>query len=169
MTLASAIRENALTEAQAGDWQAVAEIISAISTRQTPRSCFGVESADALDAVGNRRRSIMQALSQDPDGQFVMTKLAGNGVVWAHPMTVSLMDVMVSAGVMQTVDKTALVNLSSPITLHYPEATAEQCRVAWIRDDIQTRVDVAKNQIGTSEQAQAVATFAAIAGELEAV
>lgn len=116
------------------DWSACAAALQAISLTATARECFGVESAEALDVAGNRRRQIMAAMSQDPDGLFVLTKLAGTGVVWAHPMTVALMDALIAAGVMQSTDKAALVQLSAPVTRPHADVTADDCQKAWSVD-----------------------------------
>jgi hypothetical protein len=130
--LIDSIKTHALQAAQAGDFAAVATALQSVSVTAEPRACFGVESAEALDGAGGRRRAIMAAMSQDPDGLFVLTKLASTGVVWAHAMTVALMDALITAGVMQTTDKTALVRLSSPVTHPHAGVTADQCQRAWI-------------------------------------
>jgi hypothetical protein len=130
--LIDAIREHALAAAESGDFAAVATALQAIAVTAEPRACFGVESAEAIDGAGGRRRAIMAAMSQDPDGMFVLTKLASTGVVWAHQMTVALMDGLILAGVMHTADKTALVQLSAPVRHPYASITADDCHRAWI-------------------------------------
>lgn len=140
-TIADAIKNNetalaAATQVVEGvlspDWVACRDALRAISVTTTPRACYSVETADALDAVGNRRRNIMSAMQSDPDGQFILTKLAGEGVVWAHPRTIKLIDGLMAAEVATPDDKQALVSLSAPTTYPHAGVTADQCRDAFL-------------------------------------
>jgi len=129
MDLIDAIKQHAATLAASGDFQAVKNTVIALGLRSPRRACFGVETADVLDAVGDRRRAIMAAMQNDPDGQFIMSKLAKDGVEWSHPRTVTLIDGLIEAGVATSEDKTALINLSSPLL--WSDLTADQCQSAW--------------------------------------
>jgi hypothetical protein len=72
----------------------------------------------------------MSAMQLDPDGLFVLEKLAGPlGVVWAHPMTVALIDSLVLSGVATAADRSALVQLSQPTTRPFATVTADQCEL----------------------------------------
>jgi hypothetical protein len=122
----------AFEAASAGNWLACAASVAAIAQTEAPRLCGGVETAQALDASGPRRRAIMIAMQNDPDGRFVLAKLASTGVMWAHPMTAGLMDALIVAKVMDPADKAALVQLSAPTTYPFADVTADDCHKAWI-------------------------------------
>lgn len=139
MDLASAIRTHALESATAGNWSTVADTLSAIEKTSAARECFGVETADALDAVGPRRRAIMTAMQNDPDGRFLLSKLANEGVIWAHPRTVTFMDGLVAAEIMQSQDKAALVALSQPIERPFEGLSATHLEAVWTADKIRNR------------------------------
>lgn len=114
MELITAINQHCRAAAESGDWPGVVATLRAITITAPARECFGVETADALDSVGDRRRAIMLALQNDPDGRYCLQKLASDGVLWAHRLTVKLMDGLIAAGVMTATDKAALIQLSSP-------------------------------------------------------
>jgi hypothetical protein len=174
MDLITAIKTQASAAASAGNWATVAAAVQAITITAPARECFGVETADALDAVGDRRRAIMLALQNDPDGRYCLQKLASDGVLWAHRLTVKLMDGLISAGVMLAPDKAALIQLSSPTTFPFAAVSAAECQSAWqadhaqtIRESAWTAMDRFRNQIGTSEQAAGITSMRAMLDGLE--
>jgi len=141
----------ALAAASTGDWSACAAAMQAVSVTAAARACFGAETAEVLNAAGGRRHAIMAAMLTDPDGVFVMEKLAGPfGVVWAHPMTVGLIDSLVASGIATAADKAALVQLSQPTTFPFAGVTADQCRVAFETDALSSEWSAILNDGGVN-------------------
>ena len=182
MTLIEQIRQHAQPEAEASKWDDVAAIIRRLSTTATPRQCGAAETIDALIAVSVDPSPLQIAMEASPNGRFLLIKLATVGVVWAHRLTQPLLRGMVSALVLPQRGMDALVQLSAPTTLLFPEITADRCRHEVVAESIrqsqwdwqlkldgwQQRFDAAKNQIGTSEMANGVEAVQKIADEMAA-
>lgn len=174
--LAEVIKTHALADAQAGDWQTVAEALQAVTVTATPRLCYAVESGAAVAQAGGDPTALLQVLLEDPNGMMLFQKLSSSaGVMWSHPATIPYLAALVSAGAMAEGVKNALINLSAPVTHPHADVTANQCALAWAADQLQIqrmalreRMDAIWNQIGTSEQADAIADLRAITDELEA-
>lgn len=127
MTLAQLIKQHAQAAADAGNWSAVATAVKAIGLRAEPRTCSSVETAGALAGVGVNWASVMVLIDGDAVGRFLLTKMAAEGVAWAHPLTVPYL--RSKQGVTLTVAGVdALIELSSPQL--FPGLTAEQCQQA---------------------------------------
>lgn len=126
-TLAELIKQHAQAAANAGNWAAVATAIRGLGLRSPSRKCFSVETGTALAAVGVDWQAVMALIDQDATGRFLLTKLASEGVEWAHSMTVPYLrsrqgSVLTSAGV----DR--LIDLSAPLL--YSELTPGECQAA---------------------------------------
>ena len=127
MSIASLIRQHAATQAAAGNWAAVAAAILGLGLRAPSRKCFSVETGATLAAAGVNWPAVMTLIDGDATGRFLLTKLASDGVEWAHSMTVPYLrskqgTVLTSAGV------NALIELSAPLL--YPTLTAAECQAA---------------------------------------
>ena len=174
--LAETIRDYALADAQAGNWSAVAATLQAIAVTAEPRLCYAVESGTAVAQAGGDPTTLLTVLLGDPNGMMLFQKLSSSaGVMWSHPATIPYLGALVSAGAMSEAVINALIDLSAPVTYPHEEVTAEQCVEAWTaaelaaqRQALRSRLDAAWNQIGTSELAEAIAEFRAIADDLEA-
>jgi hypothetical protein len=173
--LIDAIKTHALEAAQSGDWSAVAATLQAVSVTAPARVCWAVESGAAAVAAGGDHTELLTALLGDVNGTMLFQRLSsGTGIEWAHPVTLPYLQSLVSAGKMTQQVMDALVQLSAPVSFPHADVTADQCSEAWASDQLQmqrqsirSRIDAAWNQIGTSEQAEAIAEFRAIADELE--
>ena len=118
-TLNQAIREHALELAQAGDWQAVAEALHAVSVRSEPRCCGSLESASAVATAGASSVALLEKLRTDATGNLLYLKLADSGeaggVMWAEPLlTIPYLEARVSDLGRAVID--ALINLSAPLS-----------------------------------------------------
>jgi hypothetical protein len=174
--LIDAIKTHALEAAQSGDWSAVAEALQAISVTAEPRLCYAVESGETIEAAGDDPTAVLGYMLQDPNGNMLFQKLASTaGVMWAHDRTRQWLAWFVSQGRISQAGAEALIQLSAPVSYPHADVTADQCSEVWAADQLQmqrkalrTRLNAAWNQIGTVEQAEAIAEFRAIADELEA-
>jgi len=174
--LIDAIKTHALEAAQSGDWQAVAATLQAASVTAPARLCYAVESGETIEAAGDDPTTVLGYMLQDPNGNMLFQKLASTaGVMWAHERTRQWLAWFVSQGRISQAGADALIQLSAPVSFPHADVTADQCSEAWAADQLQmqrqsirSRIDAAWNQIGTSELAEAIATFRAIADELEA-
>jgi hypothetical protein len=134
-TLSQAIREHALEAAQAADWQAVAEILQAITVTAAPRKCGSLESSMAVAAAGAQPFEMLEKLRADATGNLLYTRLADGssegGVIWAEPLlTVPYLQARVADFGQPVID--ALRSLSAPVTHPWGEVTAEQCSAAYL-------------------------------------
>lgn len=134
--LADLIKTHALSQAQAGDWAAVAATIRGLNLRATPRVCYSVESGDAIEAAGDDPTTVLGWMTEDPNGTMLFQRLSSAvGVEWSHPRTQQWLTWFVGQGRISQAGADALIDLSSPL-LH-SSLTAEQCRSEWLRDAIQ--------------------------------
>jgi hypothetical protein len=134
-TLTEAIREHALDAAQAGDWAAVVEILSAITATSEPRKCRSLESSAAVAATGADPFAMLEHLREDATGNLLYLRLADGtsegGVVWAEPsLTVPYLQSRVADLGQPVID--ALKNLSAPVVHPWGAVTEEQVSAAWL-------------------------------------
>ena len=125
--LAQLIRQHASSALASENWNSVATTVSALNLRNPARRCFSVETGLTLAGVGVNWPSVMTLIDEDATGRFLLTKLASEGVEWAHAMTTPYLrskqgNVLTEAGV------NALINLSAPLL--YATLTAEECQAA---------------------------------------
>lgn len=121
------IKNNAEEEMNQKNWNSVANKIKAFLLRDTPRKCYSVETGYVLESVGINWKYVMELFDEDVVGRFLLSKLALDGVEWAHPMTVSYLEtrknnILTEAGI------EVLLNLSAPL-LH-SNLTADDCKIA---------------------------------------
>jgi len=127
------IKAHALTEAQAGDWAAVAATLQAVTITAAPRLCYAVESGTAVAQAGGDPTAMLTVLLADPNGMMLFQKLSSSaGVMWSHPATIPYLEALVSAGAMSEAVKDALIDLSAPVTHPHADVTADYCQRAWI-------------------------------------
>lgn len=137
--LIDAIKTYALTDAQDGQWQTVAETLQAITVTAQPRLCYAVESGTAVYQAGGDPTALLTVLLNDPNGMMLFQKLSSSaGVMWSHPATIPYLEALVTAGAMSEAAKDALIQLSAPVTHPHAGVTAEQCESAWNCDYLQS-------------------------------
>jgi hypothetical protein len=134
-TLSQAIREHALEAAQAGDWQAVADTLQAVSITAEPRKCGSKESSLAVAGAGGDPSQLLELLRADATGNLLYTRLADGssegGVIWAEPLlTVPYLQSRVADFSQPVIN--ALVSLSAPVSHPWAEVTAEECAAAYL-------------------------------------
>lgn len=135
MTLSQAIREHALAAAQAGNWQAVAETLKAVTVNATPRKCGSLESSLAVANAGGNPLELLETLRADATGNLLYTRLADGssegGVIWAEPLlTVPYLESRVADFGQSVID--ALKNLSAPVSYPWADVTPEECSAAYL-------------------------------------
>ena len=164
--LIDAIKTHALTEAQSGDWSAVAAILNAVSVTAEPRLCYAVESGTAVAQAGGDPTTLLTVLLSDPNGMMLFQKLSSSaGVMWSHPATIPYLEALVSEGAMSAAVKDALIDLSAPVTHPHADVTAGQCQAAWDTDQLSQIWTTALNDGGIN-QALAVGDRAALTSAL---
>lgn len=134
-TLSQAIREHALEAAQAGDWQAVADTLQAVSITAEPRKCGSKESSLVVAGAGGNPTELLEKLRADATGNLLYTRLADGsnegGVIWAEPLlTVPYLQSRVSDFGQEVIN--ALVTLSAPVSHPWAEVTAQECSSAYL-------------------------------------
>ncbi len=141
MTLISHIKAYIVAHpSESIDWEAVANAMQAVVETAPRRLCYAVESGAAIEAVGDNRRAVQQAMLGDPDGLMLFQKLSSSaGVEWAHPATVAFLDAFVAAGVLSEAGKNALIELSAPTANPYAGISATACASIYEADQIQSR------------------------------
>jgi hypothetical protein len=131
--LINEIKTHALADAQAGQWQTVAETIQARTVTAEPRLCYAVESGDTIEAAGDDPTTVLGYMLLDPNGIMLFQKLSSSvGVTWAHDRTRQWMAWFVSQGRISQAGADALIDLSAPVTHTHADVTAEDCQRAWI-------------------------------------
>lgn len=141
--LANLINQHALSDAQAGKWDAVAATLQVIETTAAARLCYAVESGEAAVAAGGNHTELLGVLLQDPNGIMLFQKLSSSaGVMWAHAVTVPYLQWLVSQGKMSEAVKDALIDLSAPVTHPYSGVTADDCQKAWVISETRRTVSL---------------------------
>jgi len=171
------IKTHALTEAQAGKWDAVAAILNAPTVEV--RNLKSWTMADLITLLGPESAALIGGTIQaagatNPifNGAWLALNITGLQLHTdeRQAMIAGLAD---AAGWPAGLKAAALAAGLTYTSLS--DATADECEAAWAEDvvalqraDWRLRLDTAWNQIGTSEQAEAIADLRAIADELEA-
>jgi hypothetical protein len=133
------IKTHALTEAQAGDWEAVAEILNATTVEiRNPKSwtfadLIGLVGAEGATLVGG---TIQAAGASNPIFDSAWIALSVTGLQLHNDERQQMIDGLASAGnwpdQLRDTVKAAGVSYTS-----LSDATAEECQAAWNRDVIQ--------------------------------
>jgi hypothetical protein len=171
------IKAHALTEAQAGDWAAVAAILNAPTVEvRNPKSWT---MADLITLLGPESAALIGGTIQAAGasnpifaGAWLALNITGLQL-HTDERQVMIAGLADAAGWPSGLKAAALAAGLTYTSLS--DATADECEAAWAEDvvalqraDWRLRLDTAWNQIGTSEQAEAVADLRSIADELEA-
>lgn len=126
------------------DFSTIAATIRGLKLRQSPRGCGSVETAMCLAAVGVNWAAVMEEISKDATGRFLLDKLAQpDGIQWAHPLTQQYLATKKSATLTQAgID--AIVNLSSPLL--YDSLTAAEVEASWRAEEARQYFQVLQNR-----------------------
>lgn len=155
--LAKAIEMHAKSQAQAGDWSGVAEIIRAVKTTGEPRKCRSFESAFAVLNVGGNPDQMLEELRKDATGNLLYLRLAdasdSGGVVWAEPiLTVPYLRSRVNDGLSNNVVE-ALISLSMSTVFTFANVTASDCENAYMKNaDVLLSLNITNGSVSCSLQ-----------------
>lgn len=171
------IKTHALTEAQSGDWKAVAAILNATTVEVRNPKAWTM--ADLITLLGPESAAVIGGTIQKAGeanpifaGAWLALNITGLQLHTdeRQKMLAGLAD---AAGWPAELKAAAMAAGLTYTSLSV--ATADECQAAWAEDvvalqraDWRLRLDSAWNQIGTSEQASGIADLRAIADELEA-
>lgn len=194
-TLNDLITTHASADAAAEDWAAVAATLNAATVQRTSAGTL-TSMAQTLGRLAPAEiEPTLQAFGLSALGQSGLAKLAANGLDFAHPLTVRLIEAMRAALPAGVADKLRLIGawmISPAVDANLGVVTADQCRVA-VEDAAaeaaeaaaadaaaaaeaaitarnngwRERFDAAMNTLGTDEAASGVADVRAIADEME--
>lgn len=177
--LAELIRTHALTDAEAGNWAAVAAILNTPTVEVRNQKSWTM--ADLITLLGAESAAVIGGTIQTAGvsnpifaGAWLALNITGlqlhtderqqmiTGLAQAAGWPAGLTAAALAAGLTYT-------SLAGEVV------TAEQCEAAWAASELQskkedwrTRFDAAMNTVGTSEQADGIADLRVIANELEA-
>lgn len=135
MTILQAIKDHALSQAQAKNWQEVANILKAVYVVAEPRKCGSKESSIAVANAGGNPSLLLERLRADATGELLFTRLADGssegGVIWAEPLlTIPYLQSRVSDFGQQVIN--ALIDLSSAKTYPFADVTPEDCAATYL-------------------------------------
>lgn len=180
MTLATLITQHAASEAAESNWFAVAAILNAPTVAVRNEKSWTMD--DLITLVGAQAAAfiggtIKAAGETNPifDGAWIALNVTGLQLHTDERQ--AMIDGLASAGNWSP-ELTAAVKAAGVTytSLAGEDVTAEQCQAAWTAHQrsellvsLQQQFDAIKNQIGTSEQADAVTALRAMADALEAV
>lgn len=160
------------TQSAAGDWDAVAAILTAdIVSPNTAKRSYN----EVLAALGvSDMEHTLAAFSASELGRDGRQMLVTVGLSFAHPRTVALVHQLEAAHALRPGVALKLLALGTQTTQLAAGVTAEQCRIDWQvqlhrqrLEPLQERFDQIKNQIGTTEQAAAIVALRAMADAIE--
>ena len=128
--LANLINQHALSDAQAGKWDAVAATLNALTHTVTVGRVGGKASLSALVAAGIDPSAVITAMRSDPMASELLNTLTASGVDWADDLTAFVMGRLVQSGkiTQQTADVMRSLSVRSEPVI---ETTADQCKAAW--------------------------------------
>lgn len=128
--LANLINQHALSDAQAGKWNAVAEKLNALTHTVTVGRVGGKASLSALVAAGIDPAKVITAMRSDPMASELLNTLTASGVDWADDLTAFVMGKLVDSGkiTQHTADAMRSLSVRSEAVI---STTAGDCRKAW--------------------------------------
>ena len=136
-TIASLIQQHAATQAAAGNWAAVADVLNARSLQGPGNRITGKQTIVGLAVAGVDSDRIRSVLEATPSGRGLLGLLdAGQSVDWLDTVTVAALAKNTGSGALSDADVLALKSLSRRV----PAVTAEQCQLAMFRDPLEARV-----------------------------
>ena len=171
--LANMINTHALADAQAGNWDAAAAKLNALTQTVTVGRVGGKASLSALVQNGMDPNQVIAGMRSVPMASELLNTLTASGVDWADDMTAYVMGGLVASGkiTQQTADVMRSLSVRSEPVI---STTAEQCQEAWAvnqlkikQQEFATLSDAVKNAIGTSEQVEKAAELRSMLDVLE--
>lgn len=144
MNLITLIRQHAIAAAIAGQWAEVAAVLNASSVAKSSRGTK-TQAADVyLVMTAAEREQTLAAMSTTETGKDGRVKLAAEGLDFAHPLTVGLIQQLDAAGRLPPGVAAKLLALgnwtvSPAVDAGLGAVTAEQCRIAWQTDRLDAR------------------------------
>lgn len=162
--LINLIREHALTDAESGNWSAVAATLNAQSIMLEGQRISGKQTIVGLMSLGRDPDAIRLVLEATPSGRGLLDLLPGAGVNWVDSLTLAVLAKNTGSGKLSQADVDALKSLSdrkaSPASQQgFGTVTPEQCRLAWQenvsfikRNERRAIYDAFENAVGTVEQ-----------------
>lgn len=137
MTLSQAIREHALTAAQASDWQSVADTLNAPVQRPRSTKAFYTEVYQTLGDADMRHT--LRVMTADEIGQAGVARLndasIDGGMYFAHPITVGLVESLrsqLNPGVADKLLSLGVVESTLAAEAGLEPATPEECSAAYL-------------------------------------
>lgn len=190
MTLSQLITAHAAEAAAASDWSAVADLLNAasITVRDSTPLTYARIRREFGDEVRQKVAGTLRAIaaSQSPlagemaDAHAVMLN-ERVGLDISSDDRQAIIDQIAAVGGWSDEESAQIKSLGVRMQSLAEQAgldsvTAEQCQAAWTAHQrselvrsLQTQFDAIKNQIGTSEQVDAVTALRAMADQLESV
>lgn len=137
MTLSQAIREHALSAAQAGDWQSVADTLNAPVQRPRSTKAFYTEVYQTLGDADMRHT--LRVMTADAIGQAGVARLndasLDGGMYFAHPITVGLIESLrsqLNPGVANKLLSLGVVETTLAAEAGMEPVTPEECSSAYL-------------------------------------
>jgi hypothetical protein len=137
VTLSQAIREHALTAAQASDWQSVADTLNAPVQRPRSTKAFYTEVYQTLGDADMRHT--LRVMTADEIGQAGVARLndasIDGGMYFAHPITVGLVESLrsqLNPGVADKLLSLGVVESTLAAEAGLEPATPEECSAAYL-------------------------------------
>jgi hypothetical protein len=137
VTLSQAIREHALSAAQAGDWQSVADTLNAPVQRPRSTKAFYTEVYQTLGDADMRHT--LRVMTADAIGQAGVARLndasLDGGMYFAHPITVGLIESLrsqLNPGVANKLLSLGVVETTLAAEAGMEPVTPEECSSAYL-------------------------------------
>jgi hypothetical protein len=175
MSLIDLIREHANESAIAGNFAAVAATLSNLTRTYRVGKVGGKESLQAIVATGEDPNQVIGTMRAVPMASVLLDTLISSGVDWADPVTDLIMSGLVQAGLIKQSVATAVRQLSErEEPLMDTPVTAEQCKLAWNQDTLQSEWVACLNEhvnpaLVSGDKSQLVASLRDSINRLESV
>lgn len=184
MSLVSLINQHALSAAQAGNWQSVADTLNALTTEvrdNTLRTArwLMLQLTDVVNPQTGMTESdvVLGTLQQSsiPRVKAAYDSLVSDGIDLSDDQVQQMIPVLAAAASWPAglADKILQAGRQNVPVLS-PSTTPEDCQSVWESEirtqrngNLKSRFDSILNQIGTSEHSEGIAALRAMADELE--
>jgi hypothetical protein len=140
--LAQLIAQYAAAEATAGNWSAVAAKLNALTIERTSAGTLTSMARTLAALAPSEREPTLQAFAATKLGESGLQKLAANGLDFAHPLTTGLIESLRASLSAEVADKLLRLGrwmVSPAADAGLGTVTAEQCRIAWSTDRLQSQ------------------------------
>jgi hypothetical protein len=139
MSLVDLIKMHCLSDAQAGNWSAVAATLNAQTITLEGLRISGKQTILGLLSLGRDPDAIRLVLEATPSGRGLLDLLPGVGVNWVDPLTLAVLARNTGAGNLSTEDVNALKSLSfRRVSLAQQSGletvSGDDCQSAWTAD-----------------------------------